>query len=331
MNRRAFITLLGGAAAASSVLRPLATQAQQTAMPVIGFLSSRSPGESAGAVAAFRQGLREVGLVEGQNLVIAARWAEGRYDRLPALAAELVDMRAAVVLAAGGPSAAFAARAATSTTPIVFSAVSDPVLLGLVASLNRPGGNLTGMSILVWEIATKSAQLLKDLIPEATTIAYLVNPSTAGVEIYAKETATAASALGITIHLLNASTEQDLDEAFASLARLGARGLVVPGDPFFETRREKIVGLAAGHAVPTIYTFREYAVAGGLMSYGASLPDSYRRAALYVGRILADEKPAELPVQSPVKYELAINLKTARALGLEVSQILLARADEVIE
>src|SRR5262245_47617492 len=326
MRRREFITLLGAAA-----MWPIAARAQQATMPVIGFLSSRSPGESAGVVAAFRQGLREVGLIEGQNLAIAFRWAEGRYDRLPDLAEELVGMRVAVLLAAGGPPSAFAAQAATATTPIVFSAISDPVLLGLVASLNRPGGNVTGMSILVWEVATKSAQLLKELIPAATTIAYLVNPSTARAEIYAKETVTAASALGIRIDVLNASTERDLDEAFASLAKLGAGGLVVPGDPFFDSRREKIVGLAARHAIAAVYTFREYAVAGGLMSYGASLPDSYRRAALYVGRILGGEKPANLPVMQPTKFDLVINLKTAMALGIDVPPTVLSLADEVIE
>jgi len=327
MKRREFITLLGGAAAAW----PLAARAQQPAMPVIGFLSSRSPNESAGLVAAFRQGLGESGFFEGQNLVIAFRWAEGRYDRLPALAADLVDLRVAVLFSAGGPPAAIAAKAATSTIPIVFSAVNDAIEVGLVASLNRPGGNITGMSILTAEIAAKSVELLKELVPGAAVIAYLVNPSNPAVRIYSKPAVTAASALGIAVSVVNASTEHELDEAFASLANLGAGGLVVPGEPFFDSQRDRIVALAARNAVPAIYTFREYAVAGGLMSYGPSLRDSYRRAGTYVARVLRGEKPADLPVQRPTKFDLVINLKTAKALGLEVPPTLLARADEVIE
>jgi len=327
MRRRDFITLLGGAA----VAWPLAARAQRLAMPVIGFLSSRSPGESAGVVAAFRQGLREGGFVEGQNLSIAFRWAEGRYDRLPALAAELVDLRVAVLATAGGAPSAFAAKAATQAIPIVFSAALDPDRLGLVASLNRPGGNVTGMSIFPSEVAAKSVQLLKELLPAATALGYLVNPSTPGAGLYAKEASNAASALGVAVHVLNASTEHVLDDAFASLAKLGAGGLAVPAEPFFDSQRDRIVALAARHAVAAIYGFREYAGAGGLMSYGASLPDSYRRAGMYVGRILKGERPADLPVMQPTKFDLVLNLKTAKALGLTVPDRLLAIADEVIE
>jgi putative ABC transport system substrate-binding protein len=275
VKRREFITLLGSGVAGW----PLAARAQQPAMPVIGFLSSRSPGESAGVVAAFRQGLREAGFAEGQNLAIAFRWAEGHYDRLPALAADLVDLRVAVLFTAGGAPSALAAQAATSAIPIVFSAVTDPVGLGLVAGLNRPGGNITGMSVFSLELGAKSVELLRELVPGAAVIGYLVNPSNPTVEAYAKQAVMAASALRIQIPVLNASTEQGLDDAFASLVKLGAGGLVVPGEPFFDTQRDKIVALSARYAVPAIYTFREYVLAGGLMSYGPSLTDSYRRAA----------------------------------------------------
>jgi putative ABC transport system substrate-binding protein len=330
MRRRAFITLLGGAAA-TSLLGPLAARAQQRAMSVIGFLSSRSPGESAGVVAAFRRGLSEAGFVEGQNLAIAFRWVEGHYDRLPTLAAELVDLRVTVLFAAGGSPSALAAKAATSTIPVVFSAVTEPVRLGLVTSLNRPGGNVTGMSILNSEMVAKSAQLLKELVPAAAAIAFLVNPSNPSAELYVKEAATVASALRIRVHVLDASTERDLDEAFASLGKLGAGGLVVPADPFFDSQRERIVALTARYAVPMISPFREYIVAGGLMSYGASLPDSYRQAGIYAGRVLKGEKPADLPVMQPTKFDLVLNLKTAKALHLEIPDKLLALADEVIE
>jgi len=327
MKRRAFIGLVGGAA----LTLPLAARAQQPALPVIGFLSSRSPGEFTGVVAAFRQGLREAGFVEGQNVLIAFRWAEGRYDRLPALAAELVGLRVAVLFAAGGPPSALAAKAATATIPIVFSAVNDPVQIGLVANLNRPGGNVTGMSMFTSGLGAKSIELLKELVPAAAVIAYLVNPSNPSAEIYAKEAVAAASALGIQVHVLNASTEQDLDEVFAFLVKRGAGGLVVMGEPFFDSQRDRIVALSARYSVAAIYTFREYVVAGGLMSYGASLPDSYRRAANYVGRILNGEKPADLPVQQPTKFEFVINLKTAKTLGIDVPAKLVAITDEVIE
>jgi putative ABC transport system substrate-binding protein len=325
LKRREFITLLGGAATAW----PLAARAQR--LPVVGFLSSRSPGESAGLVAAFRRGLSEAGFIEGQNLVIAFRWAEGRYDRLAALAAELVALRVAVLLAAGGPPSAFAAKAATATIPIVFSAVNDPVRLGLIASLNRPGGNVTGMSMFTSELVLKSMQLLRELVPTAVAIGYLMNPSNPSAEIYSKEAGTAASALGVQVQVLNASTEHDLDQAFASLEKLGAGGLVVPGEPFFDSQRDRIAALSARYAVAAIYPFREYVLAGGLMSYGASLTDSYRQAAIYVGRVLKGEKPEDLPVMQPTKFELVLNLKTFKALHLEIPDKLLALADEVIE
>ena len=326
MRRREFITLISSAA-----VWPLAARAQQAAMPVIGFLSSRSPGDSAGVVAAFRQGLGASGFVEGQNVMIAFRWAEGHYDRLPVLAAELIDLRVAALFAAGGPPSALTAKAATRTIPIVFSAVDDPVRLGLVPSLNRPGGNITGMSFMNFEIMGKSAQLLKEMVPAAAAIAYLVNPSSPSAELYAKEAPTVASALGIRVAVLNASTEHDLDEAFASLGKIGADALIVPAEPFIDSQRDRIVALAARYAVPMIAGLREYVAAGGLMSYGASLSDLYRRAGTYVGRVLKGEKPADLPVMQPTKFDLVLNLKTAKALGLTVPDRLLALADEVIE
>jgi putative tryptophan/tyrosine transport system substrate-binding protein len=327
VRRRDFIKAIAGSTAAW----PLPARAQQTVMPVVGFLSSRSPNESAGVITAFKQGLQEQGFIEGQNVVIAFRWAEGAYDRLPALAADLVNLKVAVLFAAGGPPAAVAAKAATSAIPIVFSAVNNPDRLGLVAGFNRPGGNVTGMSTFTIDVGAKSVELLRELVPRTAVMAYLVNPSNPTVEFYTKEATRAASALGIQIRVLNASTEGDLDEAFSALAGLGATGLVVLGEPFFESKRDKIVALANRHAIPTIYGFREYVTAGGLMSYGASLPDSYRRAGIYVGRIIKGEKPADLPVMQPTKFDLVINLKTAKALGITVPQSLLVAADEVIE
>jgi len=327
MQRRQLITLLGGLAAAW----PLATRAQQSALPVVGFLSSRSPGESTYVVAAFRRGMREAGFIEGENLGIAFRWAEGRYDRLPALAAELTDLRVAVLFAAGGQPSALAAKAATATIPVVFSAINDPVGLGVVANLNRPGGNVTGMAVFTAELGAKSVELLKQLVPATAVIAYLVNPSNPSADLYSKEAPTAARALGIAVPVLNASTENGLDDVFASLAKLGAGGIVVPAEPFFDTQRDRIVALSARYAIPAIYTWREYAVAGGLMTYGPSLTDSYRQAGIYVGRVLKGEKPADLPVMRPTKFDLVINLRTAKALGLNIPDKLLAIADEVIE
>jgi putative ABC transport system substrate-binding protein len=300
-------------------------------MPLIGFLSSRSPGESAGVVDAFRQGLRESGFVEGQNLTIAFRWAEGRYDRLPVLAAELVSLRVAVLCTAGGPAPALAAKAATSTIPIVFSAVSDPIGLDLVASLNRPGGNITGMSLFASDLWAKNVQLLKELVPGASVMAYLVNPASPMVAGYLQGAAEGARALGVDIRVLNASTEREIEEAFASLPGLHADGLIVPNEPYLDSQRDRITALAARYSVPALYNLREYAEAGGLASYGPSLRDSYRRAAGYVSRILKGERPVDLPVQVPTTFEFVINLKTARTLGIGIAPTLLARADEVIE
>jgi putative ABC transport system substrate-binding protein len=300
-------------------------------MPIIGFLSSRAPGDSGGVLAAFYQGLREAGFVEGQNVQIAFRWAEGHYDRLPALAADLVGLPVTAIFAAGGQPSTFAAKAKTSTIPIVFSAVSDPVQLGLVASLNKPGGNVTGMSMFAEDLWAKSAELLKQLVPKASVIAYLINPSSPSTEMYAKAAAAASSNLGVGVRLLHAGTEQALSEAFAAFANSDAGGLVVPNEPFFDTQRERLVALAAKYAVPVIYPFREHVAAGGLMSYGPSLSDLYRQAGIYLGRVLKGEKPADLPVQRPTKFELFINLKTAKALGLIIPPSLLATADEVIE
>jgi len=326
MRRREFITLLGSASA-----WPLAARAQQSAMPVVGFLSARAPGESMNLVTAFRQGLREAGFIEGQNVIIAFRWAESHSDRLPMLAKELIDLRIAVLFAAGGTPSAFAAKTATQTIPVVFSAAVDPVGVGLVASLNRPGGNVTGMSFTTPEMVAKNTQLLKELVPGAGIIAYLLNPSSPPAELFRKEAERNAAALGIAVRVLNASSEHDLDEGFASLAQIGAGGLVVPSDSFLDNHGEQIVALAARYRTAAIFTVREIALRGGLMSYGPSLPDSYRRAAVYVGRILKGDKPADLPVMQPEKYDLVINLKTAKTLGLTVPDKLLATADEVIE
>ena len=324
MRRREFISLLAGAAA-----WPITARAQQPAMPVVGFLSSRSPGESSGVLAAFYQGLREAGFIEGKNVLIAFRWAEGRYDRLPALAADLIGLPVTALFTAGGAASALAAKAATSTIPIVFSAVNEPVQLGLVASLSRPGGNVTGMSTFAAEFWAKSAELLKELVPTATVIAYLMNPSSPSAERYLSGAAIAASTLGIDVRVLNAGTEQELESVFATLPNLRAGGLVVPNEPFLDSQRVRIVALAARYAVPAVYSLREYAAAGGLLSYGFNLPDLYRRAGIYLGRVLKSEKPADLPVQQPEKFELVINLKTARALGLTVPHSLLSRADEI--
>jgi putative ABC transport system substrate-binding protein len=327
MRRRDFISLIGGAAAAW----PLVGRAQQSGLPIIGFLSSRAPGDSAGVLAAFYQGLREAGFVEGQNVQIAFRWAEGHYDRLPAFAADLVGLPVAAIFAAGGQPSTFAAKAKTSTIPIVFSAVSDPVQLGLVASLNKPGGNVTGMSMFAEDLWAKSAELLKQMVPKVSVVAYLINPSSPSTTMYTKAAAAAGNSLGVSVTMLEAGTEQALNEAFANFEKSGAGGLVVPNEPFFDTQRDRVVALATKYAVPVIYPFREYVLAGGLMSYGPSLVDLYRQAGVYLGRVLKGEKPADLPVQQPTKFELFINLKTAKALGLIIPPALLATADEVIE
>jgi putative ABC transport system substrate-binding protein len=327
VRRREFLTLLGGAAAAW----PLAARAQQAPMPVIGFLSSRSPGESAEVVAGFRKGLSEAGFVEGDNAAIAFRWAEGHYDRLPALASDLIGVRVAVIFAAGGPPTALAAKAATSTVPIVFPGAGDPVRLGLVASLNRPGGNVTGVLTLGPELAGKLLEILRELLPHAATMAFLVNPANPVSDAVMKDVRAAAGMIGVRLELLNASTAIELEEVFSTIPKLRADALAMAGEPFFDSQRERIVALSRQHGIPACYPWREYVLAGGLMSYGTSLPDTYRQAAVYVGRILKGEKPADLPVMQPTKFALALNLKTAKALGLDVPPTLLARADEVIE
>ena len=294
-------------------------------------MSSRSPGESAIVVDAFRQGLAQMGFVEGRNVAIAFRWAEGNYERLPALAAELVKLNVTVIFAAGSTPSARAAKEATQSIPIVFSAAPDPVTFGLVASFNRPGGNVTGMATLTAELGAKSVEVLKEMIPGAKIVAYLVNPLAASADAEAGGALEAARHLGVRVHVLRASTEREVDEAFAALKALGVHGLVVQGEPFFDSRRERIVALTEQYRVPAKFAWREYVVSGGLMSYGTSLTDSYRRARIYVGRILKGEKAGDLPVIQPEKFELVLNLKTATALGIEVPPRLIERADEVID
>jgi putative ABC transport system substrate-binding protein len=300
-------------------------------MPLIGFMSSRSPSESASVVTALRQGLDEAGFAEGRNVAIAFRWAEGRYHELPKLAAELVELRVAVLFAAGGTPAARAAKEATSAIPVVFSAAPDPVGFGFVASLHRPGGNITGMATLTSELGAKSVEVVKDLLPKASVIGYLLNPSNPSAEAEAEGGRAAARVLGVELRFLPARTERELDVIFSALTGQRVDALVVSPDPFFDSRRDRLVALAEQLAIPAKYGWREYVVAGGLMSYGTNLPDSYRRAGVYVGRILRGEKPAELPVMQPDKFELVLNAKTAKALGIEISPRLFERADEVIE
>jgi putative tryptophan/tyrosine transport system substrate-binding protein len=325
MRRREFITLLGGAAAAW----PLAARAQQPAMPVVGFLGSTSP-EHAHIVRAFRQGLSETGYVEGRDVAIEFRWADSQYDRLPVMAAELVRRQVAVLVAGAFP-AALAAKTATTTIPIVFSIGVDPVAFGLVTSLNRPGGNITGVTNLNLDLGPKQLEVLHELVPTATVLAALVNPTNPNAEMHARDLQTAAGTLGVQLHVLHASAERDFDTVFAAMVELRASGLVIGSDAFLTSRGAQLGALSLRHAVPAINQFREFAASGGLLSYGSSITDAYRRVGVYTGRILKGEKPADLPVQQSSKVELIINLKTAKALGLIVPLALLGRADEVIE
>ena len=327
MRRREFITLFGGAAA-----WPLAARAQQPAMPVIGFLSSASPNLYSDRLRTFREGLKEAGYVEGRNVEIDYRWAEGHNDRLPALAAELVHREVTVIAAAGGTPSALAAKAATATIPIVFGVAVDPVEVGLVASLNRPGGNLTGVTNLNAEVGPKRLELLHELLPAATIIAVLVDPTSPTLaEAFLRDLQAAARDLGVRLHVLQASKEGDFDTVFATLIQLRASALIIGPSTYFVARSEQLAALAVRHAVPTIFHYRPFAAAGGLMSYGSSETDYYRLVGIYAGRILKGEKLADLPVQQATKVELIINLKTARALGLTIPLPLIGRADEVIE
>ncbi|MGB5184781.1 MAG: ABC transporter substrate-binding protein [Xanthobacteraceae bacterium] len=327
MMRREFIALLGGA----TVAWPLAARAQQPTQPVVGFLGQSQTDLSADLLRAFRQGLKETGYVEGQNLVIEYRWAEGHNDRLSAFATDLVRRQVAVIVAITTPSV-LAAKEATAAIPIVFFVGGDPVELGLVARLNRPGGNLTGTTTLTLEVASKWLELLHELMPTTSAFALLINPtSPALAEIQSRDLQAAARKLGLQVHLLEASTDHDFDTAFARLVQLRSGGLVISSDSYFYARSEQLAALARRYAVPAICGFREFAMAGGLMSYGASIPDAHRWIGVYTGRVLKGEKPADLPVQQATKVELIINLKTAKALGLTVPLPLLGRADEVIE
>jgi putative ABC transport system substrate-binding protein len=326
MRRRDFITLLGGTALAS----PLAARAQQRPLPVIGYLNGESPELRAGELRAFRQGLSEQGYVEGRNVAVEFRWAEGQRDRLPGMAADLVRRQVAVILAGGTPPA-LAAKAATSRIPILFDTGGDPVELGLVASFNRPGGNLTGVTALNVEIGPKRLELLHELVPTARIIALLVNPTNPNGAALAREVQAAAGTLGLELHVLNASTERDFDPAFATLAQVQAGGLIIATDGYFLGQSEQLAAQALRQRVPAVFAYHEFAAAGGLMSYGGSITDQYRLLGVYAGRILKGESPADLPVQQATKIELIINMKTARSLGLTVPLPLLGRADEVIE
>jgi putative ABC transport system substrate-binding protein len=324
MRRREFISLIGGAAAAW----PFAARAQQ---PVIGFLGSASPDEYAIRLRAFRQGLKEAGYIEGQNVAIEYRWAEDQYNRLPALAAELVHRQVAVIVAGGGTPSAMAAKAATATIPIVFAVAADPVKVGLVTSLNQPSGNLTGVTNLNVDVGQKRLELMHELLPTAATIAVLVNPTSVLTEPFLQALQPAARALGLKLHILNASTDRELDTVFATLAQLRLSALVVSPDNFFNTRVEQLAALSLRHAVSTIYAYRPFVAAGGLISYGSDETEYYRLVGIYAGKILNGEKPADLPVAQSTKVVLFINLKTAKALGITVPQSVQSRADEVIE
>jgi putative ABC transport system substrate-binding protein len=327
MTRRNFISLLGGAA----VWWPLAANAQQRAIPVIGFLNSGLPGREQLFTAAFRRGLQETGYREGENVQVEYRWAENQYDRLTEFAAELVKRQVRVIVATGGSVSALAAKTATTTIPIVFQVGADPVKAGLVANLNRPGGNVTGITNVSAELGAKRLELLRDLAPRATLVAYFVNAANPNAELEIQGVQQAARALGLELHVMRVRAEHGLQALLASLSHKPVDVLLLGTDPLFNNQRDQLIGLAAQTSIPAIYAFREFVLAGGLMSYGTSFADAYRQAGIYAGRILNGESPADLPVMQPTKFELVINLKTARALGLEVPPTLLARADEVIE
>ena len=327
MRRREFITIFASAAG----MWPLEARAQQSAIPVIGFLSSGSPNPYAGRVAGFRKGLNEAGYIDGQNVAIEFRWAQGQYDRLPGFAADLVQQKVAVIVSSGGDVAALSAKAATSSIPIVTVSGSDPVKAGLVASFNRPGGNVTGASFVATELEAKRLEILRDVVPTAAVIGILINPTNPAAESRSKDLQIAARTLDRNIHIVSASSESDLEPAFATLIEQRAGALLVSTDSFFTSQRDRLVALAARHALPTIYAWREFVEAGGLVSYGPIINDVYRQAGIYTGRILKGEKPADLPFLRPTKFELVINLKTATALGLTIPPLTLALADEVIE
>jgi putative tryptophan/tyrosine transport system substrate-binding protein len=327
LKRREFITLLGGAAAAW----PLVASAQQPKMPVVGFLNPTSPEPNVDRLRAFRQGLKEAGYVEGENVKIEYRWAENQVDRLPMLAAELVRQRVNVIATTGGEEVALAAKAATMTIPILFGVSEDPVPSGLVASHSRPGGNATGVNFLITELGSKQLGLLHELIPAAARVGLLVNPKSRTTERAIRDVTAAASAIGLQVDIVQTSDSREIESAFGTLVHNKADALVVGPDPFFASRRLQLAILAARHVLPVVYNVREYAEAGGLMSYGTNVRDAYRQIGVYVGRILKGAKPADLPVVQSSKFELVINLPTARALGIEVPPNLLARADEVIE
>jgi putative ABC transport system substrate-binding protein len=326
MYRRSFMVLVSAAASC-----PLVVRAQQQRVPVIGYLSGVSPGSYTAMLQAFRRGLREEGYVEGENVRIEYRWAEGQYDRLTRLAADLVKEKVDVIAASGGPRSAPAAKAATATIPIVFVTGIDPVAAGLVASLARPGGNVTGFTLLVAELMEKRLELLSEMVPQTKSVAVLINPTNSNSKGLVKDLPKAAEAKGLQLHVLKASTESEIDAAFAGVAQLPARALVAGSDAFFNSRRNQITALAARYRVPAIYDTPAFTAAGGLMAYGPSLADAYTHLGVYAGKVLKGAKPADLPVQQPIRLQLIINLKTAKALGLTVPRSLLARADEVID